>query len=133
MEDGEAMASRSETPREMLDRTVRELKRRAGAPDLEKAQLVPTWEDSATMRENNPYMEVADVAEVDDYILTAIEVSEAALKEAPKGAPKVSWGLHNAEDFSPLAGGTAGTIEEAKHFAHVAYQAAHGVIPGGDA
>lgn len=127
------MASKSETPQEMLNRTVRELKRHAGAPDLEKAQLVPTWGDSETMRENNPFMEVADVAEVDSYILTAIQVSGAALKTAPEGAPKVSWGLHHAEDFSPLAGGTAESIEEAKRFAHVAYQAAHGVILGGDA
>jgi len=127
------MATKAETPREMLDRTVRELKRRAGAPDLEKAQLVPAWADSPTMRENNPFMEVADVAEVDEYILTAIQVSDAALKAAPKGAPKVSWGLHEAEDFTPLAGGTAESIEEAKRFAHIAYRAAHGVILGGDA
>ncbi len=117
----------------MLNRTVRELKQRAGAPDLAKAQLVPTWADSQTMREANPFMEVAEVAEVDGYILTAIEVSDAALKKAPKGAPKVSWGLHGVEDFAPLAGGTATDIEQAKRFAYGAYQAAHGVILGGDA
>ena len=133
MEGERAMATKAETPQEMLNRTVRELKRRAGVPDLEKAQLVAEWADSPTMRENNPFMEVADVAEVDGYILTAIQVSDEALKAAPKGAPKVSWGLHDVEDFSPLAGGTAESLEQAKRFAQVAYQAAHGVILGGDA
>lgn len=127
------MARKAETPQEMLDRTVRELKRRAGPPDVEKAHLAPRWADSATMRENNPFMEVAEVAEVGGYVLTAIRVSDTALKQAPKGAPKVSWGLHDIEDFSALAGGSAGSVEEARRFAYVAYQAAHGVILGGDA
>ena len=127
------MATKAETPHEMLDRTVRELKRRAGKQDLKKAELVPAWADSPTMRENNPFMEVAEAAELDEYILTAIQVSDAALKAAPKGAPKISWGLHEAEDFTPLAGGTAESIEQARQFAQVAYRAAHGVILGGDA
>lgn len=127
------MAVTAETPREVLYRTARELRRRAGQPNLGKAQLVPRWADSKTMREENPFMEVAEVAQLVGYFLTAIQVSDAALRQAPSGAPKVSWGLHDVEEFMPLAGGPASSIEEARQFAYVAYQAAHGVILGGDA
>ena len=118
-----------QTPRETLEAHRRILKGKAGEPDMNKALLEPTWAVGEA-----PGTEVLQYAHLGVFTLYAAKTTEAQHKQAPKGAARISWNLmmsDQANDF--VAGGGAATMEDAKEYAYLAYQAAHGFIRGGDA
>ena len=67
------------------------------------------------------------------FTLYAAKTTEAQHKQAPKGAARISWSLVSEQANDLVAGGGAATMEDAKEYAYLAYQAAHGFIRGGDA
>ena len=117
-----------QTPREILEAHRRLLKNKADGLDMAKASLEPRWAVGEA-----PGTEVMQYATLGDFTLYAAKTTEAQHKTAPKGAARISWSLVSAEANDVVAGGGAPSIEEAKDYAYLAYQAAHGYIRGGDA
>jgi len=117
-----------DTPRETLEKYRRHLKSKAGEPDLAKAELIPTWTPSKA-----PGSEVMEQAEMGDYTLYAARTTEAMHKQAPPGASRISWSIASEVSDSIIGGGAAASMAEAKEYAYLVYQAACGVIKGGDA
>ena len=117
-----------ETPREILEANRRHLKEKAGQPDHAKAEVKPIWQPGEAQG-----TEAMEMAEMGDLTLYAAMTSEALHKRAPKGAPRVSWSIASRKADAIIGGGAAASMEEAKEYAYLTYQAAHGVIKGGDA
>lgn len=117
-----------QTDREILEAHRRLLKGKAGAPDMAKAMMEPTWAVGEA-----PGTEVLQLAHLSPFTLYAAKTTEAQHKKAPKGAPRVSWSLVSDKSDDVVAGGGAASINDAKDSAYLAYQAAHGYIQGGDA
>lgn len=117
-----------ETPWEILEANRRHLKSKAGDPDPVKAGLVPTWKPGKA-----PGTEAMEMAELGDITLYAARTSEAMHKQAPPGASRISWSIASEASDSIIGGGAAASMAEAKEYAYLAYQAACGVIKGGDA
>ena len=116
------------TGREILESNRRHLKSLAGEPDLRKAEQKAEWEQSAS-----PGADLFEIAEMGELRLNAAKTSEETHKKAPKGAWRISWFIRSHKTETVIAMGGADTMEEAKDFAYLAYQAAYGVIKGGDA
>jgi len=117
-----------ETPREILEANLRHLKAEAGEPNWAKAESKPTWRSAEA-----PGTEAMEMAEMGDHTLYAATTTEETHKHAPKGAPRVSWSIASQKADAIIGGGGASSMEDAKEFAYLAYQAACGVIKGGDA
>ena len=117
-----------QTPRETLEAHRRILKGKAGKPDMTKALLEPTWAVGEA-----PGTEVMQYAHLGVFTLYAAKTTEAQHKQAPKGAARISWSLVSELADDLVAGGGAATMDDAKEYAYLAYQAAHGFIRGGDA
>ena len=117
-----------QTPRDTLEAHRRLLKSKAGEPDMAKALMEPTWVVGEALG-----TEVMQYAQLGNFTLYAAKTTEAQHKTAPKGAARISWSLVSAKVNDVVAGGGAGSIEEAKDYAYLAYQAANGFIRGGDA
>ena len=117
-----------QTPREPLEAHRRILKGKAGEPDMKKALLEPTWAIGEA-----PGTEVMQYAHLGVFTLYAAKTTAAQHKPAPMGAARISWSLVSEQANDLVAGGGAATMEDAKEYAYLAYQAAHGFIRGGDA
>ena len=117
-----------QTPRETLEAHRRLLKSKAGTPDMAKALMEPSWAVGEA-----PGTELLQFAHLGDFTLYAASTTEAQHKKAPKGAARTSWNLVSEKADDVVAGGGAPSMEEAKEYAYLAYQAAHGFIRGGDA
>lgn len=117
-----------QSPREVLEAHRRLLKETAGGPDMEKALLEPIWAVGEA-----PGTEVMQFAQLGVFSLYAAKTTEAQHKQAPKGAARISWSLVSEKVNDVVAGGGAASIGDAKEYAYLAYQAAHGFIRGGDA
>lgn len=117
-----------QSPREVLEAHRRLLKETAGEPDMERALLEPTWAVGEA-----PGTEVMQFAHLGAFTLYAAKTTQAQHKQAPKGAARISWSLVSEEVNDVVAGGGAASIGDAKEYAYLAYQAAHGFIRGGDA
>jgi hypothetical protein len=117
-----------QTPRETLEAHRCLLKGKAGEPDMQKALLEPTWAVGEA-----PGTEVLEFAHLGVFTLYAAKTTDAQHKQAPKGAARISWSLVSEKANDLLAGGGAASMEDAKEYAYLAYQAAHGFIRGGDA
>jgi hypothetical protein len=117
-----------ESPREILEANRRHLKSKAGEPDMAKAELIPIWKPGKA-----PGSEAMEQAELGDFTLYAAKTTEAMHKQAPPGAARISWSIASEVSDSIIGGGAAVNMTEAKEYAYLAYQAACGVIKGGDA
>ena len=117
-----------QTPREILEAHRRLLKNRADRLDMAKALLEPSWVVGEA-----PGTEVMQYAQLGDFTLYAATTTEAQHKTAPKGAARISWNLASTTADDVIAGGGAPSMDEAKAYAYMAYQAANGFIRGGDA
>ena len=117
-----------QTPRETLEAHRRLLKDKAGEVDMKKALLEPIWAVGEA-----PGTEVLQLAHLGALTLYAAKTTDAQHRQAPKGAARISWSLVSEEPDELMAAGGAASIEEAKDYAYLAYQAAHGFIQGGDA
>ena len=117
-----------QTPRDILEAQRRLLKSKAAGLDMAKASLEPYWAVGEA-----PGTEVMHYATLGEFTLYAAKTTEAQHKTAPKGAARISWSLVSAKADDVVAGGGAPSIEEAEDYAYLAYQAAHGLIRGGDA
>ena len=117
-----------QTPRETLEAHRRILKGKAGEPDMKKALLEPTWAIGEA-----PGTEVRHIAHLVVFPLSPPKTTSAHQKLPPMGAARISWSLVSEQANDLVAGGGAATMEDAKEYAYLAYQAAHGFIRGGDA
>lgn len=116
------------TPREIFEASRRHLRSKVETPDLVKAEQQPRWE----VREA-PGTEYAEIAEMGDLTLYAVRTTPEAFATAPPGTLRVSWCIMSEKEDDAIAGGGADSIADAKEYAHLCYQAAYGVIKGGDA
>ena len=116
------------TPRDILEATRRHLRSKVQTPDLEKAEQKPVWEVGEA-----PGTEHAEIAEMGDLTLYAVRTTPEVFKTAPSGTLRVSWSILSEEEDSVIGGGGAESIADAKQYAYLCYQAAYGVIKGGDA
>ena len=117
-----------QTLRETLETHRRLLKSKAGGLDMAKALMEPSWAVGEA-----PGTEVLQHARLGDFTLYAAKTTQAQHKKAPRGAARISWNLVSEKANDVVAGGGAPSMEEAKEYAYLAYQAAHGFIRGGDA
>ena len=111
------------TPRQILDEYCQDLRRDAGAVDMDGALLKPAWKFS-----DAPGTEWMEFARLGGFELMALKTTDELHAQAPPGAMRISWSLTNTDDEKELAGGEAESREEAKEYAYVAYQAAHGYL-----
>jgi len=117
-----------DTPREVLEANRRHLRSKVETPDPVKAAQVPVWKVGEA-----PGTEYVEIAEMGDLTLYAARTTEELHSKAPSGASRVSWSITSEKADAVIGGGGAATIEEAKEYATLCYQAAYGVIKGGDA
>ena len=112
---------------------LQRLKEKAGTRvDHAAAMIEPEWQEATDEMEENPHMELILYADLGDFRIYAVTVTDEALLTVPPDAPKISWCLMWPDDDEAIGGGAA-DIEQAKHFATLAYKAACGVITGGSA
>ena len=116
------------TPREIFEASRRHLRSKVASPDPVKAEQLPRWEVGEA-----PGTEYAEIAEMGDLTLYAVRTTPEAFKTAPPGTLRISWCIMSESEDDAIAGGGADSIADAKEYAHLCYQAAYGVIKGGDA
>jgi hypothetical protein len=115
-------------PREIFEASRRHLRSKVETPNPVKAEQQPRWKLGEA-----PGTEYAEIAEMGDLTLYAVRTTPEAFKTAPPGTLRVSWCILSEKEDDVIAGGGADSIEDAKEYAHLCYQAAYGVIKGGDA
>ena len=109
------------------------IKERTATVDYAAAMIQPEWKVATEEMEESPHMELILYADVDDIRIYAVIVTDECLRTVPPDAPKVAWSIQLPDQTSANVGGGAADIEQAKHFATLAYQAACGVITSGSA
>ncbi len=122
-----------ETPEQMLMRTLELLRQYGEPPDEMKAREIAEWEPDVEELQQNPHMKEIHFAEFDDYILFVSVPKKSTLARMPPGTPKMSWSIHTMPENVAIGAGTAGTVEQGKRFAEIAYRAVYGVEYRGDA
>jgi hypothetical protein len=112
---------------------LQRLKEKAGPTvDYAAAMIEPEWQVATDEMEENPHMELILYADLGDFRIYAVTVTDEHMLTVPSHVPKISWCLMWPDDDENIGGGAA-DIEQAKHFATLAYQAACGVITSGSA
>ena len=109
------------TPRQVVEATCRELKEQAAEVDVKAALLDPKWQP-----DDGAGTEWVESARLGPYELMAMKTSAMLHSQAPEGAARISWSVTHEDEDDVLAYGEATTREEAKEFAYLIYQAAHG-------
>ena len=118
---------------EAMVAVLQRLKEKAGTRvDQAAAMIEPEWQEATDDMEENPHMELILYADLGDFRIYAVSVTEEHMLTVPPNVPKISWCLMWPDDDETI-GTSAADIEQAKHFATLGYQAACGVITSGSA
>ena len=118
---------------EAMTMILQGLKEMATSVDHAAAMIKPEWKIAKDEMDENPHMELILYADVDDIRLYAVSVTDEAMLTVPPDAPKVCWSIQLLDQPAANIGSAAADIEQAKHFATLAYQAAKGVVTAGSA
>ncbi len=114
-----------DTPREIFEASRRDLRSKVETPDPVMAEQQPRWKVGEAPG--------TEYAEMGDLTLYAVRTTPEAFATAPPGTLRVSWCILSEQEDDVIAGGGADSIADAKEYAYLCYQAAYGVIKGGDA
>jgi hypothetical protein len=118
---------------EAMTMILQGLKEMATTVDHAAAMIQPEWQVATDEMAENPHMELILYADVADIRIYAVRVTDEAMLTVPPHVPKVSWSIQLPDQPDASIGCAASDIEQAKHFATLAYQAAKGVVTGGSA